>query len=307
MSDITLPAFRESTDLLNSPAELRLRAREEGYLFFRGLLPRETVMQVRAELLDVLDAAGLLLAHGEELSGLLDRSAVERMPAEDMRPDIGVTREIYVALQKVRAAHALPHHPALLSLFDLLLGEPVFVHPRHVIRSMTPHPEIHPTPAHQDFPHVQGTVETWTCWIPMGDCPRELGPLSVLQGSHSLGYLPIDTALGAGGIAALLCREEDDWLSVDMLAGDVLIFPSLTVHRALAPTTRDRVRLSMDARYQAASQPIEAGSLTNHADREWAVIYEEWPGDDLQYYWRADAPRLSPWDDSYLQPGVRIC
>jgi hypothetical protein len=37
--------------------------------------------------------------------------------------------------------------------------------------------------------------------------------------------------------------------------GDALIFPSLTVHQALPNLTQDRLRVSLDNRYQALSQP----------------------------------------------------
>ncbi len=73
------------------------------------------------------------------------------------------------------------------------------------------------------------------------------------------------------------------------------------------PTRRERVRLSMDVRFQPASEPIEVRSLTNHSDAPWEEIYAGWGDDDMQYYWREESPKLSPWDDSLLQPGRRIC
>lgn len=305
-----LTEFEDSTPLLGDTAALRAKGEADGYLFFRGLLPAEAVTSVRRDALGVLDRAGWLAEGGAQpgkADGALDVAELSRAETDRMRVDIGVTEELYVRIQQLPSIHALPHHPALLDLYAQLIGDPVFVHPRHIVRSMTPHPAIHPTPAHQDFPHIQGTHRTWTCWFPLGDCPTTLGSLSVLRGSNALGYVPIDSSPGAGGIAAQLCRDEDDWLGADFAAGDVLTFPSYTVHRALKPSVRDRVRLSMDVRYQSAIEPIDASSLTNHSDHPWSEIYADWEDDALQYYWTADEPRLSPWDASLLQPGLRIC
>lgn len=121
------------------------------------------------------------------------------------------------------------------------------------------------------------------------------------------GYVPVQVTDGAGGIAAQLCRGEDDWVCGDFAIGDVLMFPAFTVHRSLPVRRTDRARLSMDVRFQPASDPIEAGSLTNHAGREWEEIDAKWPTEDQRYYWRASSPRLSLHDESLQQPGVRIC
>jgi hypothetical protein len=213
------------------------------------------------------------------------------------------------------------------TLFD---GE-VFVHPRHIARTITPHKALVPTPPHQDFPHIQGTSKTWTCWFPLGDCPREMGGLSVLRGSNHNGYIPVIVAKGAGGIAVRSCPSDVEWAEHDYQVGDVLIFNSFAVHKALNSRNKDRVRLSVDVRYQPIDEPIEEGSLSPHGavegryhDHEvdkgnvlasqyekifgWEDIYKDWKSDDLKYYWRKKGPQqMVPWDDRYRQPGRRIC
>ena len=44
--------FRDSTEHLNEGETLRARLAEDGYLFLRGLLPREAILDVRARLLN---------------------------------------------------------------------------------------------------------------------------------------------------------------------------------------------------------------------------------------------------------------
>jgi ectoine hydroxylase-related dioxygenase (phytanoyl-CoA dioxygenase family) len=178
---------------------------------------------------------------------------------------------------------------------------------RHIARMVTPHTCMVPTPPHQDFPYIQGSTNTWTCWFPVGDCPRSLGGLTVLRGSHVHGYLPVQPAKGAGGFAVPLCPNETEWVEGDYEIGDVLTFPSHTVHKALRCQFKDRIRLSMDVRYQAADELVDNSSLNPHCSLKWDEIYANWKSDDLKYYWRKMPLKMSPWDDGYLKAARRIC
>lgn len=293
----------DSTDILNDAAALQRRGTDQGYLFFRKLLPPEAVLRVRTDILRVSDRWLV----GDPTEGKLDSETIASIPPERLRGDIGISEDGYVRVQQVQSMHALPHHPALIDLYRRLFGAEVFVHPRHIVRVMTDHPALSPTPAHQDYPLVQGSQHTWTAWFPLGECRQDLGSLCVLPRSHKNGYIPISYASGAGGIEAQLCRGEDNWASTDFEAGDVLTFPAYTVHKSLPPVDRSHVRLSMDVRFQPAHEPIEAKALMNHAGADWADIYDGWPTDSLQYYWEGTTPRISPWDESLIQPGRRIC
>jgi len=299
--------FVDSTDLLGNPSALRQRAAEEGYLFFRQLLPKAEVLALRAEMLAVVDRYGWRRPGQDELGGLIDHAAINRVPEELMRTDIGVSAEAYDAVQKLERFHRLPHHPRLLALYQELFGADVLVHPRHIARMITSHASVFPTPPHQDFPLIQGTANTWTCWLPVGDCPRELGGLTVLRGSHRYGLQPIQPARGAGGIVVPLCSYDKDWVTCDFSAGDVLTFPAFTLHRALRCQWKDQIRLSLDVRYQSVDEPVEEKSLLPHCGLTWEQIYAGWEDDALKYYWRSLPLRMIPWDDSYLQPKRRIC
>jgi ectoine hydroxylase-related dioxygenase (phytanoyl-CoA dioxygenase family) len=84
----------------------------------------------------------------------------------------------------------------------------------------------------------------FTCWVPLGDVPRDLGGLAVdpaSQRTSRVRHRPIDS-LPPG------------WLTTDYRAGDVLVFHCLTTHAALANHTR-RMRFSAEYRWQLADQP----------------------------------------------------
>jgi Phytanoyl-CoA dioxygenase (PhyH) len=310
--------FVDSTPLLGNPPALRERAQVDGYLFFKQLLPAEDLLRLHADMLDIVARYGWLKpsADGQDR---IDLDALNQVPVEQMRTDIGVSLAAYEDVQRLESLHQLPHHPRLLALYRTLFNQEmdwelgqeiardVLVHPRHIARMITGHHAMVPTPPHQDFPLVQGTDSTWTCWFPLADCPRSLGSLTVLRGSHRAGCLPIQRAQGAGSIAAQLCSGENDWVEGDFTAGDVLTFPSLTVHKALPCQDKDYLRLSLDVRYQPLSEPVEARSLQPHCGLSWEEIYADWQQDMLKYYWHKLPLHMAPWDAALLQPGRRIC
>ncbi len=299
--------FIDSSSLLEDPAALRQRAAQDGYLFFKRFLPTQDVLDLRKEMLGVVEKYGWRQAGQDAYGGRLDLDALNRVPEEEMRTDIGVSTAAYHDVQRLERFHRLPHHPRLLALYRTLFGEDVLVHARHIARMITAHKTVFPTPPHQDFPLIQGSSNTWTCWIPVGDCPRDLGGLTVLRASHRYGFLPIQPAKGAGGIAVPLCSYDREWFEGDFDAGDVLTFPCYTIHKALRCQHKELIRLSLDVRYQPLSEPVEAKSLLPHCDLTWDEIYAGWKNEDLKYYWRQLDLEPSPWDDTLFQPKRRIC
>jgi hypothetical protein len=251
---------------------------EDGYLFLPGLLPGDDIARVRETVLASCRAAGWA-----DESGL--PTGPPRLEGQD------AWWEVYDPLQKSETFHALAHHPALVGAIGRLLGETVLVHPRNIGRITFPGAAHFTTPAHQDYPLIQGTPDTYTAWMPLTDCPTPLGGLAMLSGSHRHGLFAMRPALGPGGVEADTSAVEREhgltWHAQDLRAGDVLLFHSHTVHRALPNVTPDRLRLSADYRYQAASQPVVADSLEPHYNRlTWEQIYAGWNSDERKYYWQ---------------------
>jgi hypothetical protein len=297
--------FEDSTPLLGSPDLLRLRAEEDGFLYFRGMLPKGLVMELRRQVMEILDGFGWLDRRHPLIEGVANHAAVADL---DGWCGAGLPREGYLAMQKLELFHALPHHPALIGLFSELLDGEVMVHPRNIGRVMLPSKAYHPTPAHQDFIHIQGAPATWTCWVPVGDCTRARGGLTVLRGSHREGVCQVARAEGAGGLETILCGKDYTWVEGDFQAGDIVTFSSHTVHKALPAIDRDHVRVSCDFRYQRADAIIEERSLRTHCDiAPWEEIYAGWPDNRLKYYWKDKSLKLSPWDPSLQWQKEKIC
>jgi hypothetical protein len=291
---VELKPFVDSTELAGDGPALAARMARDGYLFVRGLLPREAVLDVRRQLLELAAEGGWLRRDRPLEAGEADDRAACRDPEPDY---LRVFRRLWVN----EDLHALKYHPALTGLFERLFGEPALVHPMFVQRNIFPARGgfDFTTKAHQDRVHIGGGA-SYAAWIPLGDCPLAKGGLIVAQGSHAQGVLDFRVVPGAGGMETI-APADAVWVGGDFSAGDVLIFCDTAVHMAL-PNRSDELRQSFDARYQRASDPVSDLSLRTYADMfDWEEVYAGWRSDRFKYEWRRHAPKVVPYDTSYYE------
>lgn len=300
--------FEDATPLLEDAHALQAKADQDGYLYFKGLLDRGKVLELRRQILALLDEQGYLDRTRPLIEGIADREAVDRLSEDDANWNgVGVPIDVYRQIQQLELFHELAQDPVLIRLYETLFGGRVLPHPRNIGRIMLPHRKLHVTPPHQDFLHIQGAEMTWTSWVPLGDVPISLGGLSILEGSHKAGLLGVTNNPGAGGLESILCGMGYEWAEGDYEAGDFITFHSLTVHKALPNQTTDQVRLSCDYRYQPADQPIEPSSLLPHGPFQWEELYKDWSREDLQYYWQSYEMTYIPFDHSIRWQKEKIC
>lgn len=286
--------FRDSSSDLADSRVLSARAGEDGYLFFPGLLPAADIMAIRQAVLPGLDALGWLLKSGPDDSRAIANP--DRFQ-DDSDPDVAALVCRHSTLPQVQK---LQHHPTLTDLFERLFGQPVFPLPRILLRYIFPQRTAHTTPQHQDYPHVQGSTRVFTAWIPLGDCTASMGGLKIAAGSHRLGVLPLHPAMGAGGMA-VAGDFSTCWRYSEMRAGDVLLFNCLTVHEG-APNLSDRMRLSIDLRYQPLSEPVTEEWLHPHRRHsDWQTLYRDLADDTYKYYWKKLDLKIVPYDLSYYE------
>ncbi|HEX4214749.1 MAG TPA: phytanoyl-CoA dioxygenase family protein [Candidatus Dormibacteraeota bacterium] len=248
-----MQAFESSSDLIGQPERLQERMAAEGHLFLRRAVDPDLVLDVRARILTALGDLGWL-APGS------DPEAAAPGPARREGDD--GWWDGYTAIQSLERFHQLAHDGAIVEAVGEVLGEEVLVHPRKIARVTYPGARW-PTPPHQDFPLIQGATDTVTAWLPLGDASIKMGGLRLLAGSHAAGLRQAVPMQGVGGVGVQVDDEDPRWRTIDYHAGDVLLFLSTTVHWA-PPNNGDRLRLSVDYRYQPASEPIVEGSLLPH-------------------------------------------
>ncbi len=271
--------FVESNGLSNDGEALRRRADRDGYLFLRNWVDKEAVLAARRDIAGVLQDAGWIDGGMEP-----EEAMTSHPPHVSGEPEFS---PVYDRVQRIESFHTLAHDEKIMAVTGHLLGDDVLLQPSNIARFVFPTNLEQTTPAHQDFVHIQGTPDVWTAWLPLGDCPRLMGGLGVLTGSHKFGVLPVSRSLGAGGLRAHFEKIGGEWVSSPFDNGDILFFHSHTVHRGLPNLSGNRLRLSVDFRYQRASDPVMEKVLTPHQGRlSWSEVYRGWKSDRYQYHWK---------------------
>lgn len=257
-------SLRESNDLLHDAAGLRSRLADDGYLFFREAAPRQPILDLRRQMLELCRDAGWL----DPAADLMEARWSGIGPyAENEPPYMAVYRKIV----NLPLFNDLPRHTFYLNLMERVLGAPVLNHRMHIGRVSFPNNPLQTTPTHQDFHYIAGSPDTFTIWTPLGDTPLALGGLAVLRGSHRAGYLehtefPGQKYAAFGLSDDRLPRENVEWQAAHYRPGDCLIFHSYTIHKALPNTTGAHLRLSMDNRYQRQGDVTGPAAHRTHHD-----------------------------------------
>lgn len=260
-SNLTRP-FRESR-LEDGPKALRAEMAEYGYVFFRGLVPADNVLDLRRDILTLCAEAGWIDMSRDLMDGI---AAPGQTPTQEGRPEyMAVYRKI---LKETPRFQSFPLHPRLIEAAAVLLDavpEDVLLHPRRIGRITFPKNEDATTPAHQDHFYIRGTTDTYSCWAPLGECPIALGGLVIAPGSHRGGFhehnVKFPAAIGGRGVPT---DDILEWHTSDYGVGDAVFFHSFTIHKALPNRTPDRLRLSTDNRYQRRGEDIDPTSLLTH-------------------------------------------
>ena len=220
--------------------ELVRRARSDGFLYLPRLLAAARLDALRA----VVDLA--LTRRGWRVDGRSDPAL--RLGRWDDQRWIEFLAEVATSA----AYRALAAAPEILALVGRLVGGEPRLHVGDVCRLVSPGALDLTTPPHQDAAYLADADGVWTAWLPVEPCPSALGPLALLPGSHAGGLLPHASVTRGGPLVGIDVPADAPWCSSDLDVGDVVLFSSLTVHKALPNVTRDQLRVSVDYRYRRA-------------------------------------------------------
>ena len=185
--------MRESSPDLPTE-ELRRRYEEDGYVFLKGLLPRDDVLQARKQYFEMLSPSGVLKPNTSPVDGIFNDARV----ASDF-PGIGAgsigengkpqseTAEIFVdlALQAHYAdwyKETFCKHPVLRETIARISGwgEATYGVRRSLLRNNTPGNKA--IGVHYDQIFLRhGEDTSFTAWVPMGDISLIGGGLIYLE------------------------------------------------------------------------------------------------------------------------------
>jgi ectoine hydroxylase-related dioxygenase (phytanoyl-CoA dioxygenase family) len=261
------------SDPAEGVAALRARFDSEGYVWIRGLLPRQDVLDYRRDFFAAFTDTGLLASGSDPTAGIVAPS----------RSDTDTDRKRLMEVVRSARYESFCLHPALVAFMDAFVGGPSYLHKRKLVRYTRPG-DAAATGAHYDLTYLRGgTDRLVTVWIPIGDVPVAMGGLVYLEGSHRAGrameaefakdhaHLPPAERIGAfnktmndGGwitkdLPGLADRLDARWLVADYAAGDVVLHSPYMVHASTCNDTTDgRLRLSTDIRFQNVRDEIDA-------------------------------------------------
>lgn len=253
--------------------ELTARFRRDGYLYLKGFLDRDAVLDQRRRAFAHLDLAGLLEPGTDPMLGIAAKAPAER----------GEVNRRLMEYVRSAAFESFCMSPRLWQFMDRLLGGLSYLHKRKLLRHTLPNVPGS-TPAHYDLIYLRGgTDRLVTSWIPVGDVPVEMGGLCYLEGSHAVGlameaeFARANAALTAeerisaynknmteGGwvskdLPDMAEKFDTRWLIADYEAGDIMLHSPFMIHAATLNESRDGIiRLSTDIRYQNVSDEIDA-------------------------------------------------
>ncbi|MBM3280998.1 MAG: phytanoyl-CoA dioxygenase family protein [Candidatus Handelsmanbacteria bacterium] len=275
--------LRRSDAAMDDVAELCRRIEEDGYLFLPGLLDREEVAAARQEVMDRLQAAGILDGRYPAYEGVV-------------KPDHTISFMPQLAKGN-QPLMKLLYEGAMMDFYRRFLGGPVRHYDYTWFRAKTPGTRTATQP-HYDVVYMgRGTRRLYTSWTPLVDVPWEMGGLMVLENSHrqdqvvnTYGQTDVDAYCEEGNARemveaarsagreltpeerqqirwnstgcfspdAIAARSElgGRWLSAEYQMGDLLVFGMYTLHASTDNHT-DRIRISSDSRYQLASEPVD--------------------------------------------------
>lgn len=224
---------------LDTPIEVaRQKFQEDGYLFIKGLLPREDVLKAREEYFKLLAPSGVLKLGTSPVEGIFDTTkdkldfpgigagfADANGRPTGPHPEVA-SKFVELALQ----AHTEPwyneifcKHPVLREYIAKLTGwgDNTLGIRRTLLRNNTPGNKAIGVHYDQIFLRY-GEDTSVTAWVPMGDVSRQGGGLIYLEKGHLLGA-EIEQEFTAKAKAAGLTDEEaKSAFNQNMMSGGLL-------------------------------------------------------------------------------------
>jgi hypothetical protein len=245
----------------------------QGYLWLKGILDREDVLDFRRRYFTAFATIGLVAPGTDPVVGIYSAQPI----------DPQASRQISIEAVRWAAYESFCLSRPIYRFFEEALGGPVYLHKRKLIRHTLPG-DPNCTGAHYDLTYLRaGTDRVYTSWIPIGDIPVEMGGLVYLEGSDAWGrkmeaefsalnaHLPPEERISAYNrnmskdgwltkdVPSLSNRLDTRWLCADYEAGDMVIHSAYMIHAATENCAENgRMRLSTDIRYQLVTDEIDA-------------------------------------------------
>ena len=229
---------------------LHERMAQDGYLFLRGFHPRKLAEKAALRTLQAIAQKG----------GIKPGTPVEDGIAAQDGQSYGFFREVEVSHSP--EVLAVVNGPHTFDFYEKYFGGPVLTFDKRWLRAMGKGGSNF---FHYDSAYVgRGTHNRVTMWSALTDTPLTNGPLIICLGSHrdqrlkeTYGQIDMDRDLVdpvfSKDAAEMVSQFGFTLATAHFQPGDVIIFGLFMMHSSV-PNMTDRYRISIDTRYQLASE-----------------------------------------------------
>jgi ectoine hydroxylase-related dioxygenase (phytanoyl-CoA dioxygenase family) len=262
----------EPTDPSLPLPRLREQYQAQGYLWLKGILPRDKVLAFRRRYFKAFQEIGLVRRDSDPIDGIYSGDPEDR----------AANNKTLMTQVRTAAYESFCLMDEIWQFYEAFLEGAPYLHKRKIIRHTRPY-DKNCTGAHYDLVYLRGgTDRVCTSWIPIGDTPVEMGGLVYLEGSDAWGrrneaeyraksaHLPSEEQVSAYNrytdnsgwldrdLARLAEKLDTRWLVADYEAGDMVVHSPYMVHASTVNLNPDgKMRLSTDIRYQRVQDEID--------------------------------------------------
>jgi ectoine hydroxylase-related dioxygenase (phytanoyl-CoA dioxygenase family) len=245
-TDIEIGELTVSNDFLGDRNALEAAWERDGYWYFRNVLDREVIRELRDVWMEYLHRVGLIDADVNE-----NRYNHSGFEGGNLGP---ADLERILEFNKRQVYRILTENPRINATMRMILGDDPFWLPQTEYRANPP--GANPSRSRLIYPHQDGFysrgLEMKICWIPVDRVDLEMGGCAWLQGGHKG---PILHDLDNPPLFPI--RKESiplkGWKTATFEPGDIVIFDLNTPHTGLTNVSSDRFRMSFDIRVTEAS------------------------------------------------------
>ena len=166
-----------------------------GFVHLRGAIPPALVEALRVHVYGAMGALGVVRKRGGDPTSFRTSSSMKEVD------DLTAESSFIEQTTRSKPFDALMLHCRLHVLPTVACGPLRLKHDRHArwLRLGLPGRDAPRLPPHQDVLYLHPDSAFLTVWVPLHDCPRELGGLRVVPGSHRRGPLLHDGLRGRHG------------------------------------------------------------------------------------------------------------
>ncbi len=240
--------------------------RANGHVVVRGVVPLDVIDTVCSDIAEVfaLQARRLGVAQPDDASREQVLAVMQRVFDYDVSLWLAGVRHA-ARLASVQRMALDASMMRLLDAFGMVAPTLPTTPVLHVMADTLRVPGgYHGLAAHQDWPSIQGALDSVAVWAPLYDVAEDGFPVELIPDSHRHGLWPGQTTHAALEVDPSSFTDSD-FVRVALNRGDAILFSGFTVHRSAVAGCHG-LRLATSTRYEDSAEPT-------FVERAWPCAY----------------------------------